>query len=319
MMTVVGLKRSVSPVANSASALIRQSRRLGVCLGVLLLAACSSQVAVIKDGGPKQAMDVAHIPDAVPRKETRTRAGNKPSYTVLGKTYQVLPDSRGFTEEGIASWYGNKFHGRPTANGEIYSMYGMTAAHKNLPIPSYVRVTNLNNGRQVVVRVNDRGPFHDGRVIDLTYAAASKLGFVKQGTAPVRVEAVGPGDQLQPRVTTSAVAQASVSQAAVVDRTAVSATALSQRPKAPAPANSAGYQLPNNTFLQVGAFSAQASAEKLLRRINGLTELPVTLIQPQTDALYRVRVGPITDNMVLMDLRATLQRHQISSPHIVYD
>lgn len=319
MMTLVGLKRSALPLVNGSSALLKQSCRLGVCLGVLLLAACSSQVAVIKDSGPKQAMDVAHIPDAVPRIEPRTRAGNKPSYTVLGKTYQVLPDSRGFIEEGIASWYGNKFHGRPTANGEVYSMYGMTAAHKNLPIPSYVRVTNLNNGRQVVVRVNDRGPFHEGRVIDLTYAAASKLGFVKQGTAPVRVEAVGPGDQPQSSLRANAVPQVSVSQAAVVDRAAASATALAQRPKAPAPANSAGYQLPSNTFLQVGAFSAQASAENLLHRIDGLTQLPVSLIQPQTDALYRVRIGPITDNMVLMDLRATLQRHQISSPHIVYD
>ncbi len=291
-------------------------RSLSLCFGLLLLAACSSQVAVIKDSGPKQAVDVAHIPDAVPRHEPRTRAGNKSRYTVLGKTYEVLPHSRDFVETGIASWYGNKFHGRKTANGEIYSMYGMTAAHKNLPIPSYVRVTNLNNGKQVVVRVNDRGPFHEGRVIDLTYAAASKLGFVKQGTAPVRVETVGPGDQTGSTVRAAAVPQASVidnSHAASVD------ASRSAMPKAPAPENSAGYQLPDNTFLQVGAFSAQTSADNLRRRIDGLTELPVSLIQPHTDALYRVRVGPIRNNLVLMELRETLQQHQISAPHIVYD
>lgn len=291
-------------------------RSLAVCLCVVLISACGSQVAVIKDSGPKQAVDVAHIPDAVPRHEPRTRAGNKSRYTVLGKTYTVLPHSRNFVETGIASWYGNKFHGRKTANGEIYSMYGMTAAHKNLPIPSYVRVTNLNNGRQVVVRVNDRGPFHDGRVIDLTYAAASKLGFVKQGTAPVRVETVGPGDQPGSAIHTAAAP--ALAQGAIVDNPT---EGLSQgaRLKAPAPENSAGYQLPDNTFLQVGAFSARLSAENLRRRIDTLTELPVSLIQPQSDALYRVRVGPITNNLVLMNLRETLRQHQISSPHIVYD
>ncbi|MGH1372594.1 MAG: septal ring lytic transglycosylase RlpA family protein [Cellvibrionaceae bacterium] len=294
-------------------------RSLSLALGLVMITACSSQVAVVKDSGPKQAVDVSHIPDAVPRHETRTRAGNKSRYTVLGKTYEVLPHSRDFVETGIASWYGNKFHGRKTANGEIYSMYGMTAAHKNLPIPSYVRVTNLNNGKQVVVRVNDRGPFHEGRVIDLTYAAASKLGFVKQGTAPVRVETVGPGDQSGAGVQAAAVPQTSALQSSGGRGLGSSGGSQGAMPKAPAPENSAGYQLPSNTFLQVGAFSAQASAETLRARIDGLTQLPVSLIQPQTDALYRVRVGPIRNNLVLMNLRETLLQHQISSPHIVYD
>jgi len=120
-----------------------------------------------KDRGPTQAMDVDHIPDAIPRYEPRTIAGNKSPYTVLGKTYRVLPDSTGYSEQGIASWYGEKFHGRNTSNGEIYDMYGMTAAHKTLLIPSFVRVTNLDNGKSIIVRVNDRGPFHDNRIIDL--------------------------------------------------------------------------------------------------------------------------------------------------------
>ncbi len=282
-------------------------------MALLLLSACSSQVAVIKDSGPKQAVDVAHIPDAVPRHEVRTKAGNKSPYTVLGKTYTVLPDSKGFVEQGIASWYGNKFHGRKTSNGEIYSMYGMTAAHKNLPIPSYVRVTNLDNGRQVVVRVNDRGPFHEGRVIDLTYAAASKLGFVKLGTAPVRVEAVGPGDQ-------SATAQMASVTAAPHQLSAASSSAPTvAMPKAPAPKHSAGYQLPANTFLQAGAFSNLSAAENLQARIDALTPLPVSVMPPVNDSLYRVRVGPIDNNLVLMDLRTMLQRHQMPAPHIVYD
>jgi len=281
-----------------------------------LLAACTSQVVTIKDSGPKQAMDVAHIPDAVPRREARTRAGNKSPYTVLGKTYQVLPDSRGFTEEGIASWYGNKFHGRKTSNGEIYSMYGMTAAHKNLPIPSYVRVTNLDNGRQVVVRVNDRGPFHQGRVIDLTYAAASKLGFVKRGTAPVRVEAVGPGDQAGSA--NSSERASSVTAVAQPQAASVQSTQSGMK-LAPAPANSAGYELPANTFLQAGAFSSHNAAVNLQQRITALTDIPVALIQPQVDSLYRVRVGPIDSNLVLMDLRGLLQRHKMPTPHIVYD
>ena len=288
----------------------RHAGKVIVAAMVMATVGCSTPVTVVKDSGPKGPVDVAHIPDAVPRAEVRTRAGNKSPYTVLGKTYRVLPDSRGFAEEGIASWYGKKFHGRKTSNGEIYNMYGMTAAHKNLPIPSYVKVTNLNNGRHIVVRVNDRGPFHEGRVIDLTYAGASKLGFVKQGTAPVRVEAVGPGDQIAGRTATKAVAQPD------------SGYRSPSRPdamKAPAPKHSAGYQLPANTFLQAGAFSTLGAAENLQRRIDALTDLPVTLIQPQTDSLYRVRIGPITNNLVLMDLRGLLEQYHLPSPHVVYD
>ncbi len=294
-----------------------RARDVGALAALLLITACSSQVAVVKDSGPKQDVDVAHIADAVPRHEVRTKAGNKSPYTVLGKTYTVLPDSKGFVEQGIASWYGNKFHGRKTSNGEIYSMYGMTAAHKNLPIPSYVRVTNLDNGRQVVVRVNDRGPFHEGRVIDLTYAAASKLGFVKLGTAPVRVEAVGPGDQLVSAQATpvSAVAHEQTGQVTLASSSTLSAA----MPKAPAPRHSAGYQLPANTFLQAGAFSSLSAAENLQARIGALTPLPVSVMPPVNDRLYRVRVGPIDNNLVLMDLRTLLQRHQMPAPHIVYD
>src|SRR5690606_2878870 len=123
-----------------------------------------------QDRGPASYVDLSQIPDAVPRSEPRTRAGIKNPSAVLGKTEYLLEDESDYRERGYASWYGKKFHGHQTSNGEIYDMYGMTAAHKTLPIPSYVRVTNLDNNRQVVVRVNDRGPFHSGRIIDLSYA-----------------------------------------------------------------------------------------------------------------------------------------------------
>lgn len=284
---------------------------------ITLLTACATPT--VRDSGPDHPVDVSHIPDAVPRAEPRTRAGNKSPYKVLGKTYYLLPESRGFTQEGIASWYGNKFHGRQTSNGEVYSMYGMTAAHKRLPIPSYVRVTNLNNGRQIVVRINDRGPFHEGRIIDLTYAGASKLGFIKQGTAPVRIEVVEPEEeQLSSPL---AVRQEPVATAAAVPAIAplVSSSARSIKAVAPAPKNSAGYQLPANTFLQAGAFSTATAAEQIRQRVAGLTELPVFVTPKMSDNLYRVRIGPIDDNLELMGIRARIEAQNLPPPHIVYN
>lgn len=132
--------------------------------------------------------DLAHLPDPVPRKEPPSARGNPPQYTVLGKTYQVMESASGYYATGIASWYGRKFHGRSTSSGEPYDMFALTAAHRSLPIPTYVKVTNLDNQRTTIVRVNDRGPFHSERIIDLSYAAAVKLGFANGGTARVRVE-----------------------------------------------------------------------------------------------------------------------------------
>ena len=145
----------------------------------------------IKDSIPEELPDVDAIPEPEVKHEPRSKVGNR-SYAVLGKRYQVRDSAHGYVEEGHASYYGSKFHGRRTSNQEVYDMYAFSAAHKTLPLPSYVRVTNLANGKSVVVRVNDRGPFHAGRVIDLSYAAAAKLGFVKQGTARVEVRALVP-------------------------------------------------------------------------------------------------------------------------------
>ncbi len=163
-----------------------------------MLAGCSSVTniasLITNPDDPTRPDRVVAVPNATPKHESPCRYGNMPSYSVLGKTYQPMRSAVGFTEKGIASWYGPNFHGKPTSCMEEYDMYKMTAAHKTLPLPSYVEVTNLDNNKQVVVRVNDRGPFHEGRIIDLSYAAAWKLGIVKKGTAPVRIRVVTPED-----------------------------------------------------------------------------------------------------------------------------
>jgi len=281
----------------------------------LLLVACSGP-AVIRDSGPSGPVDVSSIPNAEPRYEVRTRAGNKSPYSVLGKTYRVLPESDGFKERGIASWYGNKFHGRRTSNGEIYNMYGMTAAHKNLPIPSYVKVTNLDNGRSIVVRVNDRGPFHEGRVIDLSYAGASKLDYLKQGTARVEVEAL-PMAAGYSDVTTHAFSTVSARAAGVKT---LPRTAVPEQSQLPAAGEQAGHRLPNNTFLQVGAFSRQLSAQVLQQRVAALTSLPVRLSNSAgAKSLWRVQVGPMNSNLVVMNLRAALESEGLRAGHLVYE
>jgi rare lipoprotein A len=155
----------------------------------LILAGCSGsgRYAIDDDTAPDAPISVDHIEDAQPKYEPYSRGGNR-NYTVRGKDYRIIKDPTGFKQQGIASWYGKKFHGHLTSNGEIYDMYSMSAAHKTLPIPSYVKVVNLDNNREAIVRVNDRGPFHQGRIIDLSYAAAFKLGVIQSGTANVAIE-----------------------------------------------------------------------------------------------------------------------------------
>ncbi len=172
---------------------MKSFRLFVLVLAVLLLAACAGdkkEGSTSGDGPSSRDISPSDVHDAVPRDEPRARYGNHSPYTVLGKTYTVLPTSKGYHERGIASWYGKKFHGRRTSSGEVYDMHLATAAHKSLPLPTYVRVTNLDNSRKMIVKVNDRGPFHDGRIIDLSYAAAIKLGVDKTGTARVDVRAI---------------------------------------------------------------------------------------------------------------------------------
>ena len=169
--------------------------RLYCSLLVLLafLIGCASSPFTIKDSGPSSgSIDVSSVPDATPRIEPKSKYGNPPSYVVNGKRYYVMDSVKDYVENGIASWYGQKFHGRRTSSGETYDMYAMTAAHKSLPLPTYVEVRNLNNDKRVIVKVNDRGPFHDNRIIDLSYTAAAKLDIISKGTGLVEVRAIDP-------------------------------------------------------------------------------------------------------------------------------
>jgi rare lipoprotein A len=164
-----------------------------VVIALLLLAGCAGEDKKDSepgDGPSSRKISPADVHDAVPQNEPLARYGNHSPYTVLGKTYTVLPSSKGYHERGIASWYGSKFHGRRTSSGEPYDMHLATAAHKSLPLPTYAEVTNLDNGRKMIVKINDRGPFHEDRIIDLSYAAAIKLGVDQTGTARIDVRAI---------------------------------------------------------------------------------------------------------------------------------
>jgi rare lipoprotein A len=247
-------------------------RILPLLLPALLLAACSSAPGrrgggYYQDDGPhnRPQVDVSAIPDASPRNDPRSASGNKP-YTVFGKMYYPLKDAGGYSERGIASWYGKKFHGKKTSSGEAYDMYAMTAAHKTLPLPSYVRVRNLNNGRSVTLRVNDRGPFLDNRLIDLSYAAASRLGIVGSGTGIVEVVGVS-ADQPDSGGMTA---------------------------QAPAPAMAEDPAQPR-LYLQVGAFASRDNAENLRLQLERAEFKPVQVQVASQDqaTLYRVRIGPL--------------------------
>jgi rare lipoprotein A len=224
------------------------------------------------------ALDLDRIPDAIPRQEPRSARGNPLVYEVFGKRYQVLATSEGYKEQGIASWYGKDFHARPTSSGEPYDMYAMTAAHKTLPLPCYARVTNLDTGKQVVVRINDRGPFVDNRIIDLSYTAAHKLGMVKAGTAFVEVEVLTPGT-LQSVVTP------------------LPPTSLSQ------PA----------LFVQIGAFAERANATQQVNQLQRAGIAGVVLLEPTGESsLHRVRIGPLADVASFDALMIRLQQLGIS-------
>ena len=209
-------------------------------------------------GGPSRA-ELMRVPDAVPGAEPPSRHGNPHAYIVFGRMYRTLASGRGHAERGIASWYGRKFHKRLTSSREPYDMFAMTAAHKSLPLPTYVRVTHLENGRSVVVRVNDRGPFHQGRIIDLSYAAAVRLGIADPGTGPVEVRAID-----------------------------FDAGGRSPPPPRPAP-------VPLRYFVQIGAYADEGNAEKaytLAERLRpGLAK--VRRVEHEERIVHRVRIGPL--------------------------
>lgn len=230
--------------------------------------------AIIERGLPTGGIDPGTVADAVPRPEPLSRYGNPESYEVNGTRYYPLKSATGFVERGIASWYGRDFHGRRTSSGEPYDMYKMTAAHRILPLPTYVEVTNLENGRRAVVRVNDRGPFHDNRIIDLSYAAARKLGMHDAGTALVEVRAVdsAPGRRRP-------------------------AVRMAEAPD-------------GRFYLQVGAFRELANAERLRRRLEPVVERMVDIqtVHLGGALLHRVRIGPLASVELADRIVETLNR-----------
>ena len=255
---------------------------------IALLSACgtlSRSGGYFEDDGPEHRppADIANIPDAVPKPEPRAASGNKP-YSVYGTAYTPLADTSGYRERGVASWYGKKFHGRRTSSGEPYDMYAMTAAHKTLPLPSYVRVRNLENGRSIVARVNDRGPFLHNRLIDLSYAGAAKLGILGTGTGLVEVEAVNPDEP-----------DTQVAKVETYGLQVISPAAAEELPESPATAAAP------KLYLQVGAFSQRDNATSLRDRLEREALRPI-FIQPAPNAdggepsaapIYRVRIGPL--------------------------
>lgn len=241
---------------------------------------------------PSPAPPQAGVPDAVPRAEPRSSHGNPPFYTVNGQRYEVLASADNFVERGVASWYGPDFHGHSTSSGEIYDMYAMTAAHRTLPIPCYARVTNLSNGRSVVVRINDRGPFVANRVIDLSYSAASRLDIVRTGTAFVELRTMGVGDnggvappiQVTAATTMSPTVQSTSS--APTGSPVADAAAATIDPSQPATVA---------LYIQIGAFADPVNAQRVLERLqsNGIGQVFSVANDRSGRTLRRVRIGPI--------------------------
>lgn len=258
------------------------------------LISCGGQKYPVRtsDGPPAQQIDVSQIPDAVPQKTTRSRYGNPTSYEVFGKRYHVMSSSQGYKERGIASWYGSKFHGKRTSSGESYDMHAMTAAHKTLPLPTYVKVTNLKNGRQVIVKVNDRGPFHENRIIDLSHTAAVKLGIKGTGTGLVEVEAIAP------------------EQPQRLNRMAKDTTPVTAKPAEIA------------LYLQLGAFISSQNAYRLKNRVNSAlssSQAHISSVNNNGQQFYRVRLGPLDNTDQADQLAETLTAHGFTQHRIVIE
>ena len=277
-----------------------------LCTATLALSLAACGGGKVKGDGPGTNR-IPDLPDdAVPRQEPRSKygngrdLGNGPEYEVFGKRYVVMPTSVGYQERGVASWYGKKFHGNLTSNREVYDMYEMTAAHKTLPLPAYVRVRNLRNNKSIVVRVNDRGPFVNNRIIDLSYAAALKLDMVRDGTSLVEVTAFNfdepTGDQ--PTSTSRTPRPAMVSTPSVRPAEAPAATQI---------------------FVQVGAFGDQTNAARRLAVLaqSGVENAFIHEDTSTSPSLYRVRIGPVADVVQYDLLVEELDGLGIKDPYLI--
>lgn len=268
-----------------------------ILFSALALQACSSssRYKINQDHGPSDPVDVSDIKDAVPKEVTRSKYGNPKTYKVLGKWYKVRESSAGYKEKGLASWYGKKFHGHRASSGETYDMYAMTAAHKTLPLPTYVKVTHLENGRSVIVKVNDRGPFHEGRIIDLSYSAAKKLGVTATGTAPVEVVAINAANHRKN-------------------------TPYKPRFNTPSLISTDPTKNENNLYLQVGAFSEKKNANQLYKRLTRMFKQRKIHSNFSVDEkVYRVRIGPLVSVEDADKLSALLNNKGIETTKIVID
>jgi len=283
-----------------------------------------------KDGAPWWDVDVSRIPDAVPTLHNGPYKANP--YTVLGKTYFPLTDAAHYSATGTASWYGTKFHGQNTANGEVYDLYGMSAAHKTLPLPSYVRVTNLDNNRSVILRVNDRGPFYSDRIIDLSYAAAKKLGYAEIGTARVKVEGIDPAQYWAQRGRPAPLMLDQPQVAQAPQQPVITASAGTIEQWTPPPQQHAAAVLPaqidakkngsvpvSGQFLQVGAFANPDAAELLRSKLSSMVRAPVFVssIVRNQQTLYRVRLGPIGTPGEVQQTQNSVRLANLGSPSVV--
>ena len=286
-----------------------------------------------RDGAPWWDVDVSRIPDAVPMPHYGRFKANP--YTVMGKTYYPIQDGRRYNAIGTASWYGTKFHGQATANGEAYDLYGMTAAHKTLPLPSYVRVTNLDNGKSVILRVNDRGPFYSDRIIDLSFAAAKKLGYAESGTARVKVEGIDPHEwwAAQGRPVPMVLAQPKMASPAAAP---VAAPAVAQAQPVeqynPPPAQHAAAVLPvqvdvkknaspaaSGLYLQVAAFANPDAAELLKDKLSQTVPAKVFIssVVRNQQILHRVRLGPVETQAEAQQLQNSVRLANLGEPTMV--
>jgi rare lipoprotein A len=291
-----------------------------------------SLTACAGSGPPRSAQeprDSASLPAAVtPSAPRRSGRGNPPFYDVLGKRYHVLPTSAGYVARGVASWYGRDFHGLSTSSGETYDMHAMTAAHTTLPLPTWVEVTNLTNGKRVVVKVNDRGPFVDNRIIDLSYAAATALDMVQTGTTRVEVRTVAPpldsmradaGRDARGRATQARAGMPAVGQR--MEQLPRAAADAVSAPAAPASAPMQGAVPAERMFLQIGAFAEAANAERLVARLraSGFANSSVVSDPSEGRRLHRVWLGPIRDSVEYDALDTRLRSIGVAGARLVVD
>ncbi len=274
-------------------------------LALLLAVGCAGRMPHERDGPPPDGaadLDVEALPATVPRNEPLSPYGNPDSYEVFGETYHVMDSAEGYSEEGVASWYGTKFHGRRTSSGEPYNMFAMTAAHTSLPLPTYVRVTHLENGRSIVVKVNDRGPFVDNRIIDLSYAAARRIDMHEAGTAPVRVEALPGGTPIEGGTT----------------------VAVDDAPAPDAEAGSGGTEeaFDGDAYIQLGAFGQFTNAQRMRAEAAGADIRNVFVKRGRGNdgvRVYRVRIGPLRDSAERDSVMERLERAGIEAGRLVFD